>query len=115
MREEIIATIPQANGETTLEVALVHSDANEAQVELRHMAWGRGLGWIPARQLRQRGLGPKIHGTMLLDAPAAHALLRALGQVRHQLVPGDTTEPARKVIPFPDVSEIPARSKRRAM
>ena len=102
MREEIIATIPQANGETTLEVALVHSDANEARVELRHMAWGRGLGWY-----RQK--------TMLLDSPAAHALLRALGQVRHQLVSGDTTEPARKVIPFPDVSAIPARSKRRAM
>ena len=102
MREEIIATIPHEDGETTLEAALVHSDTNEARVELRHLAWGKGLGWY-----RQK--------TLCLEARTAHALLRALGQVRHQLVSGNAAASGRKVIPFPDVTAIPADSKRRAM
>ena len=102
MREEIIAKIPQDDRATHLELALVHTDTNDACVELRHMAWGKGLGWY-----RQK--------TLHLEAPAAHALLRALGQVRHRLVPGGTTAAARKVIPFPDVAATSADSKRRAM
>ena len=102
MREEIIATFPQDDDETSLEAALVHTDTNEACIELRHLAWGKGLGWYRQKTLR-------------LEAPAAHALLRALGQVRHHLVPGDTVAPARKVIPFPDVTETSAGPTRRAM
>ena len=102
MREEIIARIPQKDAGTTLEAALVHSDTNEACVELRHLAWGKGLGWYRQKTLR-------------LEAPAAYALLRALGQVRHRLVPGDATAAAGKVIPFPDVAVVSPGSKRRAM
>ena len=102
MREEIIARIPQDGRETTLEFALVHGDTSEVFVELRHLVWGKGLGWY-----RQK--------TLSLEGPAARALLRAMGQVRHRLVPGDTTSPVRKVIPFPDVAVSRAGSKRRAM
>ena len=102
MREEIIATIPQDGADVTLEAALTHTDANEVCVELRHLAWGKGLGWYRQKTLR-------------LEAPAARALLQALGRVRHQLVPGDATAPARKVIPFPDIASPSADSKRRAM
>ena len=102
MREEIIATIPQADAETTLEAALVHTDTNEASIELRQLAWGKGLGWYRQKTLR-------------LEAPAAHALLRALGQVRHRLVSGDAAASPRKVIPFPDVAVTSEGPKRRAM
>lgn len=102
MREEIIATIPQDDAETTLEAALVHTDANEPCVELRHLAWGKGVGWYRQKTLR-------------LQAPAAHALLRALGQVRHHLVPGSATAQAGKVIPFPDVVAASEGPQRRAM
>ena len=101
MREEIIAMIPQDEG-VTLEAALIHSDTNEPCVELRHLAWGKGLGWYRQQTLR-------------LEAPAARALLRALGQVRHHLVPGHAAAPAGKVIPFPAVTATAADSKRRAM
>lgn len=102
MREEIIATISQDEADVTLEAALIHTEANEACIELRHLAWAKGLGWCRQKTLR-------------LDAPAARALLRALGRVQHQLVPGDATAPVRKVIPFPGVATTPAESKRRAM
>ena len=102
MREEIIARIPQDDRETTLELALVHTDSNDVSVELRHLAWGKDLGWYC-----QKTLG--------LEATAARALLRALGQVRHRLVPGDTSGSGGKVIPFPNVAATFASSKRRAM
>ena len=102
MREEIIAMIPQGDGGTTLEAALVHTDTNDSCVELRHLAWGKGLGWYRQNTLR-------------LEAPAARALLRALGQVRHRLAAGDAAAPAGKVIPFPVVAATPEGSKRREM
>lgn len=102
MREEIIATIPQDDAEITLEVALVHTDTNDAYVELRHLVWGKGLGWSRQKTLR-------------LEATAARALLRTLGQVRHRLALGSTATCARKVIPFPDVAATSAASKRRAI
>ena len=102
MREQIIATIPQDDADSTLEAALIHAGTNDACVELRHLAWGKGLGWYRQKTLR-------------LQAPAARALLRALGQVRHQLVTGDATAPARKVIPFPDLTAASPDSKRRAV
>lgn len=101
MREEIIATIPQA-GETTLEVALVYTDTEDASVELRRLVWGKGLGWCRQKTLR-------------LEASAAHALLRTLGQVRHRLVPGDAVTSGRKVIPFPGGVVSSVESKRRAI
>ena len=101
MREEIIATIPQ-DAEVTLEVALIHTDTNDACVELRHLVWGKGLGWYRQKTLR-------------LETRAAHSLLRALGQVRHRLVPADKAASARKVIPFPGDARSPVETKRRAI
>ena len=102
MREEVIATISQDDAEITLEVALIHTDTNDACVELRHLVWAQGLGWHQQKTLR-------------LEAQAAHALLRTLGQVRHQLVPGGNAASARKVIPFPGNARSPVETKRRAI
>ena len=102
MREEIIGRIPQDESELILEVALVHGDADDAHVELRHLAWGRGLGWYRQKSLR-------------LEAPAAHSLLRALGQVRHRLVPAGKAASAGKVIPFPGSADVSVETKRRAI
>ena len=103
MREEIIATIPQ-DGEMTLEVALVYTDTENASVELRHLVWGKGLGWYRQNTLR-------------LEAQAARSLLQALGQVRHRLVPTGEAASARKVIPFPvpGNARSPVETKRRAI
>ena len=101
MREEIIATIPQ-DGEMTLQVALVHTDAENAAVELRHLVWGKGLGWYRQNTLR-------------LEAQAAHALLRSLGQVRHRLLPAGKGATTRKVIPFPGNARSAVETKRRAI
>lgn len=101
MREEIIATIPQ-DGEMTLEVALVYTDAEDVSVELRHLVWGKGLGWYRQNTLR-------------LEGQAAHALLRALGQARHRLVPAGKAASARKVIPFPGGVRSAVETKRRAI
>ena len=101
MREEIIATIPQGE-EVNLEVALVHTDTNDASIELRQLVWGKGLGWYRQNTLR-------------LEAAAAHALLRSLGQVRHRLVPTGNAASAGNVIPFPGVSPSLVETKRRAV
>ena len=101
MREEIIATIPQ-DGEVSLEMALVYTDTDDASVELRHLVWGKGLGWYRQKTLR-------------LEAPAAHALLRSLGQVRHRLVPKGGAASARKVIPFPREAGASIETRRRAI
>ena len=102
MREEIIATIPQDEAGVTLEVALVHPEAGDACIELRYLVWGKGLGWYRQQTLR-------------LEAPAARSILRALGRVRHRLVPAGKTAAARKVIPFPEVVPTSVESKRRAI
>ncbi len=101
MREEIIATISQDEG-VNLEVALVYTAADDAAVELRHLVWGQGLGWYRQKTLR-------------LEAQAAHSLLRALGQVRHRLVPAGDAASAGKIIPFPGVGPSPVETKRRAI
>jgi hypothetical protein len=72
MREEIIATIPQADGEAMLEVALMHDGAGRAMVELRSLVWGSGLGWY-----RQQ--------TLTVDGTTASNLLCRLSSVRHRL------------------------------
>lgn len=102
MREEVIATIPQNDADVTLQVALIHTDTNNACVELRHLVWGKGLGWCCQKTLR-------------LQAQEAHALLRALGQVRHRLVPASSGSSVRKVIPFPGTARPPVETKRRAV
>ncbi len=102
MREEIIATIPQDEAEVTLEVALVHDETGDACIELRHLVWGKGLGWYRQKTLR-------------LEARAAHSLLRALGQVRRHLVPRGKAGSNKKVIPFPGVGPSSAETKRRAI
>jgi len=102
MREEIIARIPQDESELILEVALLHSEADNSHVELRHLVWGKGLGWYRQKTLR-------------LETRAAHSLLRALGQVRHRLVPAAEAAAARKVIPFPGDDNALVEKKRRAM
>ena len=101
MREEIIATIPQDEAEVRLEVAFIESETDDACIELRHLVWGKGVGWYRQKTLR-------------LEAQAARSLLRALGQARHRLVSGDGA-PARKVIPFPEVVHASVESKRRAI
>lgn len=102
MREEIIATISQDEAEVALEVALVHSETEDVCIELRHLVWGKGLGWY-----RQK--------TLPLEAAAARSLLRALGQVRHRLVPAGNAATAKKVIPFPETAPTSVESKRRAI
>lgn len=102
MREQIIATTPQDEAEVRLEVALIESEADDACIELRHLVWGKGLGWYRQKTLR-------------LEAQAARSLLRALGQVRHRLAPAGNAAPARKVIPFPSAVATSVESKRRAI
>jgi inorganic triphosphatase YgiF len=87
MREEVIATVPQNNGETALEMALVADGAGSTHFELRHLVWGDGLGWY-----RQH--------TLTLDAMAARALLCSLGSVRHRLKSKALTHGNGKIIPF---------------
>jgi hypothetical protein len=87
-RDEILATIPQEGGATALEVAMTHDSPDDVSVELRYLAWGRGLGWY-----RQH--------TLKLDGTAARDLVRALGivqrRVEHRLVEGLGSN----VLPFP--------------
>jgi hypothetical protein len=88
MHEEIMATIPQADGEAMLEVALTRDGAGRTMVELRSLVWGSGLGWY-----RQQ--------TLTLDGTTASNLLCRLSSVRHRL----RTKPERRqqsnIIPFP--------------
>jgi hypothetical protein len=93
MHEEIIATIPQPPHEdTVVEVAIIYDTADHARVELRELTWADGIGWY-----RQK--------TLSLEAAAADALLKSLGQVRRHLhTHTHTPDQARedcKVIPFP--------------
>jgi hypothetical protein len=87
MHQEVLATVPQNNGQTALEVALVYDGAGGTRLELRYLVWGDGLGWY-----RQQ--------TLALDAVAARALLGSLGSVRHRLKPTTKHLGEGKVIPF---------------
>jgi hypothetical protein len=107
MHEEIIATIPQKQPDTVLEVALIHNDDGASHIELRCMTWGEGLGWY-----RQK--------TLALDRDAARALLQDLGQMRSQVSAAGPLHGGRKVIPLTQgkarqkTVEAPARHSQRA-
>jgi hypothetical protein len=88
MREEIIGTIPQGDGDKVLEVALMHDDAGQTEVELRYLVWGKGLGWY-----RQQ--------TLILDGTTASNLLCRLSSVRHRLRPKADRRPEKNILPFP--------------
>jgi hypothetical protein len=95
MHEEIIATIPQKQPDTVLEVALIHNDDGAAHIELRCMSWGEGLGWY-----RQK--------TLALNRDAARALLQNLGQIRSQVGASRQLHGGRKVI---SLTQMKARQK----
>jgi hypothetical protein len=78
MREEIIATLPQDDAECTLEVAFVHTDTNDGHVELRHLVWGKGLGWYRQKTLRLEA--SPVAGTGAGAAPSGAQRHRRLGQ-----------------------------------
>jgi hypothetical protein len=107
MHEEIIATIPQKQQDTALEVVLIHDDAGASHIELRCMTWGAGIGWY-----RQK--------TLALDRDAARALVQNLGQARARL--GRTRPPGHgnNVIPLAAASprqqtaDLPVRRTQRA-
>jgi hypothetical protein len=88
MREEIIGTIPQADGDTMLEVALMHDDAGQTEVELRYLVWGKELGWY-----RQQ--------TLTLDGTTASHLLCRLSSARHRLRPEADRRVEKNILPFP--------------
>lgn len=88
MQEEIIGTIPQVEGELILEVALIHDEAGRTRVELRHLIWGKELGWY-----RQQ--------TLTLDGTTASQLLCRLSSVRQRLRGKPHSCPRDNVIAFP--------------
>jgi hypothetical protein len=95
MREEIIATIPQATDDTMLEVAMTYDADHRARVELRYLTRANGIGWY-----RQKSLS--------LDASATDALLASLGQVRRRLKTRGQARKDGQLLPFP---EAPRRSE----
>lgn len=98
MQQEIVTTIAMTNPETKLEIALDKGSQGEQIVELRRLAWGKGIGWYGQQTLR-------------LDATEAEALFRALRQHRGKW----SEKPARsseKVIPFPTPADRQESSKR---
>jgi hypothetical protein len=88
MHEEILATIPQADGEMLLEVALIHDAGGRTMVELRHLVWGGELGWY-----RQQ--------TLSLDGATASQLLCRLSSVRQRLRPKRGRRLPDNIIAFP--------------
>jgi hypothetical protein len=88
MHEEILATIPQADGETMLEVVFMRGTEGQTVVELRHLVWGKGLGWY-----RQQ--------TLSLDATTASNLLCRLSSVRHRLRSKSDSGQRGNILPFP--------------
>lgn len=87
MREEILATIPQQQSDSVLEIVLVSPETNRSRVELRQLVWGSGLGWY-----RQH--------TLTLEATAARALLRGLNQLRKRLGADGSLSQEKKVVPL---------------
>ena len=89
MKEEIIAAIPQTQRDDhVLEVAITYDADETARAELRDLTWGNGIGWH-----RQKALS--------LDASAAEALLKSLGQIKRRLTSRDHGQIESKVILFP--------------
>jgi hypothetical protein len=87
-REEVIASIPQNSGDTTVEVVLTHNAAGSTDIELRSLVWGSGVGWY-----RQH--------TFPLDGATVRDLLHALGTAQRRLEHRVADELASNVIPFP--------------
>ena len=107
MREEMIASIPQKQQDTVLQVVLIHNDAGASHIELRCMTWGTGLGWY-----RQK--------TLTLNRDTARTLLRNLGLARSQVSAKRPRHSGRNVISLSDRTrreqtlKTPARHPQRA-
>jgi len=97
MQQETLATIAGTTPDTRLEVVLDTRAQDEKVIELRRLAWGKGVGWYCQQTLR-------------LEASEAEALLHALRQSRskwgHQ-----SARPTGKVIPFPTLEEQQERPR----
>ena len=92
MHEKVIATIPQGEKDSLLEVVLIQTGPDDSRIELRHHSWGEGIGWY-----RQH--------TLTLDAATVRALGRTLSQVQQRLDHGLTARHSSKVIPFPSLGQ----------
>jgi hypothetical protein len=86
-KEEVLATIPQRDGDTALEVVMAHDSVGDTSVELRYLVWGVGLGWYRQHTLR-------------LDGTTARGLIQALGIVRRRVESQSLEGLTHKVLPF---------------
>lgn len=97
MHEEVIATIPQEETDTLLEVVRVYESPGHPCITLRFYVWGNGVGWY-----RQH--------TLKLDEATARTLWRVLGRIQHRS--GQYTAKGHSyVIPFPGVQRTPERTQ----
>ena len=99
MQQEIVTTIAMTHPDTKLEIALDQGSQGEQSVELRRLAWGKGIGWYGQQTLR-------------LDATEAESLFQALRQNRGKWSKRSTRS-SEKVIPFPTLADRQEASKRR--
>jgi hypothetical protein len=86
--EVVLATIPQRNGDTVLEVVMMHRADGATNIELRSLVWGNGLGWY-----RQH--------TLQLDGTTARNLIEALGIVQRRVEHQSIDALVHKVLAFP--------------
>jgi hypothetical protein len=86
--DQVLVTIPQKNGDTVVEIALVHTGDGATNIELRSLVWGHGLGWY-----RQH--------TLQLDGTTARYLIQALSVVQRREERQATDALAHKILPFP--------------
>jgi hypothetical protein len=91
MPETIIATIPQAEAHTVVEVVLLHDDSPERWLALRSLVWSADVGWYRTQ-------------TLHLDHTAVRALQRALEHAQGQWTPRRPAVRPTNVIPFPCVA-----------
>ncbi|MGH7965636.1 MAG: hypothetical protein ACRERD_28115 [Candidatus Binatia bacterium] len=98
MQHETLATIAGTSPDTRLEVVLDKSLQDEKVIELRRLAWGKGIGWYCQQTLR-------------LESTEAEALLQALRQSRSKWGP-QSARPTGKIIPFPTLGEQQERPRR---
>ena len=85
--EVVLATIPQRNDDTVLEIVMTHEADGATNVELRSLVWGDGLGWY-----RQH--------TLQLDGTTARNLIQALGVVQRRVEHQGIDVLARRILPF---------------
>jgi hypothetical protein len=86
--EVVLATLPQSNDDTVLEVVMIHEPSGGTNVELRSLVWGNGLGWC-----RQH--------TLQLNGTTARRLIQALGVVQRREERQAVDALAHKVLSFP--------------